>query len=66
MAHFTVDNLAEINTFLATNNYLNQDLPGADDVRIFTALKAAPAKDQYPEVYFWYLLLNSFTPAVRA
>lgn len=45
MAHFTVDNLAEINTFLSTNNYLNQDLPGADDVRIFNALKAAPAKD---------------------
>jgi hypothetical protein len=45
MAHFTVDNLAEVNTFLATNNYLNGDLPGADDVRIFSALKGVPARD---------------------
>ncbi|CAD8203223.1 unnamed protein product [Paramecium pentaurelia] len=66
MAQFTVENLGQVNEFLSTNNYLNGDLPGADDVRIFNALKGVPPKDQFPEVYFWYLLLNSFTPAVRA
>ncbi|CAD8110623.1 unnamed protein product [Paramecium sonneborni] len=66
MAHFTVDNLGQVNDFLATTNYLNGDLPGADDVRIFNGLKGVPPKDQFPEVYFWFLLLNSFTPAVRA
>ncbi|CAK60046.1 unnamed protein product (macronuclear) [Paramecium tetraurelia] len=66
MAQFAVENLAQVNEFLSNNNYLNGDLPGADDVRIFNALKGVPPKDQFPEVYFWYLLLSSFTPAVRA
>ncbi|KAM3147876.1 hypothetical protein pb186bvf_000204 [Paramecium bursaria] len=68
MAHFQVDtpeNLKALNEYLATNNYVNGDLPGADDVRLFNALKAAPAKDQYVEVYFWYSLLSTFTPQVR-
>ncbi|CAD8189659.1 unnamed protein product [Paramecium pentaurelia] len=66
MAHFTIENLACINEYLANTNYLNGDLPGADDVRIFNALKGVPPKNQFPEIYFWYLLLNSFTPAIRA
>lgn len=45
MAHFTVENLAELNTHLGTHNYINGDLPGADDVRVFSALKGVPPKD---------------------
>lgn len=26
---------------------------------------AVPPKEKFPEVYFWYLLLTSFTPAIR-
>jgi hypothetical protein len=42
MAHFgteTPEKLVELNNHLATNNYVNGDLPGADDVRIFESLK---------------------------
>lgn len=39
MANLTIDNLPEINEFLAKHNYVNGDLPGADDVRIFNELK---------------------------
>lgn len=73
MANLTVENLTEVNEFLAKHNYVNGDLPGADDVRLFNGLKGrisilwnlVPPKDKFPEVYFWYLLLSSFTPAVR-
>lgn len=45
MAQFTIENLAYINEYLAKTNYLNGDLPGSDDVRIFNALKGVPPKD---------------------
>ena len=43
MAQFgteTPEKLAELNTHLATSNYVNGDLPGADDVRVFDSLKS--------------------------
>lgn len=39
MANLTVENLTEVNEFLAKHNYVNGDLPGADDVRLFNGLK---------------------------
>lgn len=42
MANFgteTPERLAELNTHLGTSNYVNGDLPGADDVRVFDSLK---------------------------
>lgn len=39
MAHLSTENLAEVNEFLAKTNYVNGDLPGPDDVRIFNGLK---------------------------
>lgn len=35
----TPERLAELNVHLGTHNYVNGDLPGADDVRVFDSLK---------------------------
>ncbi|CAD8201732.1 unnamed protein product [Paramecium octaurelia] len=66
MANFTIDKLAYVNEHLAANNYLNGNHPGADDARFFETLNGVPPKNQFPEIYFWYLHLNLFTPAARA
>jgi hypothetical protein len=36
----TPEKLVELNAHLAVNNYVNGDLPGADDVRLFESLKS--------------------------
>lgn len=62
----TPEKMKELNAFLATNNYVNGDLPGADDVRIFDALKSLPNKAESPEVHHWYLIIQAFAPQIRA
>jgi len=36
----TPEQLSQLNAHLASSNYVNGDLPGADDVRVFDALKS--------------------------
>ena len=60
------DKLKEIETFLATNNYLSGSMhPTHIDIEIFDSLKTIPDFTKFPNMFHWYGFLYNFTPATR-
>ena len=58
---FSVDNLADLESFLEVNSYLSGGaFPGAEDARMFYALKDVPTQDIYPNIFHWYALIAGF------
>ena len=60
---FSVDKPAEIEAFLATNNYLSgSHLPDGKDAQVYLDLKGnIPNKSETPNFYFWSLNLSVFS-----
>lgn len=50
----TAEKLKELDTFLASHDYISGDHPGHDDARVFATLSGYPDKALYPNVFYWF------------